>query len=274
MALEGRIGNLRYPTDLNGQGNPWVTFITLRPQYADAGTIDVDTTGDSVSMYIPTSYTVSDSIRYETQQEGLLGVALDTITGTNNLSMNDVQSTAAQFANTGVAAGAAGLGKLVAGNAGALTGLLAGGGSEVSGNIQARIQRARRRVMNPREYMLFKAPEMREFPFSFSFIPQTEQEAKDVPKIIQFFREAAYPALHTEGIDYVFPDAFKIVFGGFGDPQPLIRIPEVVCTSVSVTYNPNSISYFRYNNTPVEISIELGFSELKPISKQNVAQGF
>jgi len=54
----------------------------------------------------------------------------------------------------------------------------------------------------------------------------------------------------------------------------MIRIPEVALTSVNVAYNPNSISYFRYDNMPVEITMELSFQELRPIDRSMVEQGF
>jgi hypothetical protein len=125
--------------------------------------------------------------------------------------------------------------------------------------------------MNPREFMLFKSPTLRQFAFNFAFVPSNKEEAMDVPEIIKFFRMAAYPSLHTGGIDYVFPDAFRIQFL---ESRHMIKIPEVVCISVNVTYNPNSISYFRLDNLPVEIQLQLQFQELMPIDQSLVERGY
>jgi len=270
MAQEQRIGNLRYPIDLDGDGNPWVSFSTHRPRYVQNSTkINSDVTGDSVAMYIPSGFAVSDSIRYESHQEGLLGPIIERFNqGTlTDVSMDDITSIATQNTEniasllTAAAGGAAGGGP----------GALVGAALPSTGDIKALFQRERGRIMNPREYMMFKAPNMREFPFNFTFIPQSEEEAETVLKIIRFFRRAAYPAMHQRGIDYIFPDAFTI---SFGQTESIIRVPEVALTSVNVAYNPNSISYFERGNTPVEITMEMSFQELRPIDRGMVEQGY
>jgi hypothetical protein len=119
--------------------------------------------------------------------------------------------------------------------------------------------------------MLFRAPTIRQFGYNFTFIPKSETEATSVPKIIRFFREAAYPSMHSGGIDYVFPDAFIVKYIG---TESMIKIPEVVCVAVNVTYNPNSVSFYRLDNMPVEITMQLSFQELKPIDQSLVAQGY
>jgi len=270
MAQENRIGNIRYPIDLNGDGNPWVSFSTHRPRYANGGTkINTEIKGDSVSMYIPTGFTVSDSIRYESHQEGLLGAAIERFNrGTlTDVTMDDIASIATDNTENIASALTAAAGGAVGGGPGALV----GAALPSTGDIKALIQRGRGRIMNPREYMMFKGVNMREFPFNFTFIPQSEEEAQEIPRIIRFFRLAAYPEMHQRGIDYLFPDAFTITFG---QTESMIRIPEVVLTSVNVAYNPNSISYFRHDNMPVEITMELSFQELRPIDRGMVEQGF
>jgi len=270
MAQEDRIGNLRYPINLDGDGSPWVIFSTHRPRYVrDSTKINTDVTGDSVAMYIPSGFAVSDSIRYESHQEGLLGVALERFNkGTiTDVTMDDITSIAAENTENIASSLSAAAGGAVGGGPGALLGLAV----PSAGDIKARIQRGRGRIMNPREYMMFKAPNMREFPFNFTFIPQSEEEAKEVPKIIRFFRRAAYPSMHQRGVDYIFPDAFSITFG---QTKSMIKVPEVVLTSVNVAYNPNSISYFERGNMPVEITIEMSFQELRPIDRGMVEEGY
>lgn len=270
MAQEQRIGNLRYPIDLDGDGNPWVTFSTHRPRYVEGGTkINSEISGDSVSMYIPSGTEISDSIRYESHEEGLIGTAMERFNrGTiTNVSMDDITSVATENTENIASLLSAAAGGAAGGGAGALV----GGALPSTGNIKALFQRERGRIMNPREYMLFKAPNIREFPFNFTFIPQSEEEAKEVPKIIRFFRRAAYPAMHERGVDYIFPDAFTITFGR---TSSMIRIPEVVLTSVNVAYNPNSISYFQYDNMPVEITMGMSFQELRPIDRGMVEEGY
>jgi hypothetical protein len=262
------VGNLRYPSNI-GQGKaPFIQFITQRAQYNPASNgVSLNSSGNSVTMYIPTNVSVSDSLRYEAVSTGAVGAIMEK--GMNNLTADDIGAIA--FQNAEAIAGVAGG---VVGSAGGLAGTVigAGGVAGIVGNVKAEVSQTRQRVMNPREFMLFKSPVIRQFGYNFTFIPRSEVEARTIPNIIRFFRQAAYPSMHAGGIDYVFPDAFKIKYGN--TENSLIKIPEVVCISVNVTYNPNSVSYYKFDNMPVEISMQLSFQELKPIDQSLVAQGY
>ena len=244
------MANLRYPENLDGTFAPWILFNTQRPQYnRRINSAKVSSTGDSVGLYFPTGHTVADELNYDTGELGFLGGVIDKFTGggpTNDSVQNLVESARA--------AGG------VAGRAAAF----AAGGADV-------YNRANRRVANPQEFMLFKSPGMRSFSFSFTFVPQSQSEADTVPRIIQFFRKAAYP-VELDTLEYQFPDTFSVSFQQ--SPDDIIRMPELACTGVSVTYNPNSMSYFSNGNQPVETTMELSFTELRPISRSLVEEGF
>jgi len=261
------MASLRFPEDLDGGTDPWIVFSTQRPQYSRGGrsTREVQVNdgppfpggpiasgagaggGNSVALYFPTGHTINDSLGYESQEEGLAGLAISRLLSQGG-GAEDVVN--------------ADIGEVAAGAAARTAAAAAPGGAVYT--------RSRGRVANPREFMLFKAPSIREFSFSFTFIPQTKGEADNLPNIIRFFREAAYPV--ETATEYIFPDTFRISYknGGGG----IIKIPEVACTSINVTYNPNSISFFRDNGMPVQTTLELSFTELKPISRQQVEQGF
>lgn len=262
------VGNLRYPSDI-GQGKaPFIQFIPHRAQYNNSGAgVSLTSTGSSVTMYIPTNVSISDSLRYESVSTGVVGAVMEK--GVENLTGDDIGAIA--FQNAEAIAGVAG--GVVGGKIGSTLGAVAGVGgmASVVGNIKAEVSKTRQRVMNPREFMLFRAPTIRQFGYNFTFIPRSDAEARSVPSIIRFFRQAAYPSMHSGGIDYVFPDAFKIKYG---NTSSLIKIPEVVCIAVNVTYNPNSVSYYKLDNMPVEISMQLSFQELKPIDQSLVSQGY
>lgn len=266
--LAAGVGNLRYPADLGGKNTPFIQFMTQRAQYNVSGSgVSVTPTGDSVTLYIPTNVTVSDSLRYESVSTGVVGAVMEK--GVQNITGDDIGAIA--FNNAEAIAGVAGgaIGGKIGSTLGAVTG--AGGLASVVGNIKSEVSKTRQRVMNPREFMLFKAPTIRQFGYNFTFIPKSVQEAQSIPSIIRFFRQAAYPTLHSGGIDYVFPDAFSVTFG---NTSSMIKVPEVVCIAVNVTYNPNSVSFYHLDNMPVEITMQLSFQELKPIDQSLVAQGY
>jgi len=247
------MANLRFPENLDGSSSPWILFATQKPQY-DRRSISAKTSasGDSVGLYFPTGYTVSDSLDYDTGDLGIIGGTIDKFSSVaGGTTIDDVRKLVGETAGAGAGTGLRALS--------ALTG---------TGDIY---KRASQRVANPQEFMLFKSPGMREFSFSFTFLPQSETEADVVPQIIRFFRAAAYP-IELNSLEYRFPDTFAISFQQ--SPNDVIRMPEVACKSVNVTYNPNSMSYFTNGNQPVETTLELSFTELRPISRSLVEQGF
>ena len=244
------MANLRFPENLDGSTSPWILFNAQRPQYnRRVNAAKVSSTGDSVGLYFPVGHTVADELNYDTGQLGLIGGLIDKFAsgGVTNDSVQKLVESARAVGGVGARAGAT----------------LAGAGDVYN--------RANQRVPNPQEFMLFKSPGMRSFSFSFTFVPQSETEADVVPRIIRFFRAAAYP-VELDSLEYQFPDTFSISYQQ--SPDDIIRMPELACTGVSVTYNPNSMSYFTNGNQPVETTLELSFTELRPISRSLVEEGF
>jgi len=266
--LSADVGHLRYPEEIGEGGTPFIQFMTRRAQYSSGETgVSINSTGDSVTLYIPTNVSVSDSLRYESVSTGLVGAVMEK--GVDNLTGDDIAAIAFQNAEAIAGVAGAAVGGKVGSTLGAVVGT--GGLASVVGNIKSEVSKTRQRVMNPREFMLFRAPTIRQFGYNFTFIPKSENEAQSIPSIIRFFRQAAYPTLHSGGIDYIFPDAFSVKFG---NTNSIIKVPELVCIAVNVIYNPNSVSYYRLDNMPVEITLQLSFQELKPIDQSMVAQGY
>lgn len=269
------MANLRFPSNANNDGKPFILFSTHRARYNSLGNkIDAVSTPNSVALYFPSNYTVSDSLNYQTESTGATGSLAERLIEGGSITEEDVK----QIATAGVtdkqrAAILAGAAAGFLGSAVGAGGTLAGGAGAagIVGNVAAEFSRSVQQTINPREFMLFKNPNIRSFAFNFTLIPSTEKEVRDVPEIIKFFRRASYPDLAAADTVYNFPEAFNI---NFGNSDKVIKVPEVFCTAINITYNPNSMSYFQVNNLPVEITLALSFQELQPISKKFVDQGY
>jgi hypothetical protein len=267
------MARFRFPSNVQQDNRPYVLFSTHKAQYNTFGSkTDMVPTSNSVALYLPANYSVNDILRYETESTGAIGFTFERMTSDGGLTADDLLSIGEAVAvdqATKIAGGlAVGLGSL-SGPLGALSGGVVSTG--VVGNVKSEMLKSYQKTLNPREFMLFKAPGIRQFSFNFTFIPSNDEELRSVPEIIKFFRSASYPSLHAGGIQYNFPEAFNI---GFGNSDKLIKIPEVVCIGTSVTYNPNSMSYYKQDNLPVEITLQLSFQELQPISKEIVEAGY
>jgi len=277
------MANLRFPSEVEN-GRPFMLFSTHKAAYNTTGatnggnSISTVKTLNSVALYFPTSYTVTDSLNYQQEATGLIGAGFDAISeGGTGITLDDVKKSVSGFLSNkdaagkigGAAAGVAASSVSSARVASILGAALSAGG--IVGNVAAERSKEVQIALNPREFMLFRSPNIRSFSFSFTFIPSNEKELDDVPKIIKFFRSASYPTLTGAGTAYNFPEAFSIQLR---NSSKLIKIPEVVCTTVGVTYNPNSMSYFQQDNLPVEIVLTLNFQELQPINRGFVEQGY
>lgn len=246
------MADLRFPENLDGNSDPWIVFTTQTAQYTrrnrSIGDINFNSGGNSVALYFPTGFAVSDSLNYESFEEGLGGFAANKMLAggakAEDVLGQDFTSVAGSAASQALRSIPLGVGAVVA--------------------------RSQRKVTNPREFMMFSNPSIREFSFSFTMIPQSETEAQAIPEIIKFFRRAAYPVERV--LDYIFPDTFNVSYRQVD--SGVIKLPEIACTSIGVTYNPNSISFFRNNGIPVETNLELSFTELRPINRALVESGY
>lgn len=139
-------------------------------------------------------------------------------------------------------------------------------------------------VVNPHTQMLFKAPALRQFSYTFKMVPRSLAEANQIIQIVKFFRAAAYPELGADRSEvngktvemstFKFPDIFKITYLTRGkENQNLIKHVDSYLTSVNVSYNETSPTFFA-NGMPSEVTLQLGFQESKALNRALIKQGY
>jgi hypothetical protein len=268
----------RYPLNAESADQPFVLFTKHKAQYDNPGQKINLVPNDHVSLYMPMGFAINDQAVFETASTGIMGGVANAIinnTDVTNVSRQDFEAVAINGAEAiGTAAGG------LAGSAasvlpGRLSGLVGGIIGAVSGgNIATAVaQEYNKRAqvaVNPREFMLYKAPGLRNFSFRFRFIPDNQQESLAAERIVNWFRRGMYPAVAGQ-YSFTFPDAFQIEIKNM---EGIPKLPEVFLESASVTYNPNSMSYFKHGNRAVEINLSLEFKELQPITRESVQGGF
>lgn len=259
----------QYPINVESEDLPFALFTKHRATYNKSKTSVGLHTDSHVSLYMPMGLAFNDNMQYETAATGLVGAAYENGINPENYNKSDLQAAINSYGAAAAGAGAASVGAL--GNIPVIGSLIGGGG--VAAATSAIIQEEQRKnqiSLNPREFMLFKAPGMRNFSFRFRFIPDSKEESDQVLSIIKFFRTGMYPTVNG-AFSYSFPDAFQIEFKKI---EGVPKLPELYLESASTTYNPNSLSYFKHNNRPVEINLSLEFKELQPISRSEIEGGF
>ena len=129
-------------------------------------------------------------------------------------------------------------------------------------------------VPNNNMELLFNAPALREFQFNWKMSPRSESEAKQVNKIIKFFKAGMAVKKQSNvgsgsGASYFLgtPNIFDVQFLTTGNEQidGLMRIKECACTGCAVNYTPESNWAAYEDGQPVSVIMTLKFSELEPI---------
>ncbi len=217
----------------------------------------------SICLYMPTDIQVNDTLTY-TEDTRKFGGLLESIR--NGDGIGDVDDNQAVNTTT-ITAVAAGLGKVLGKKGAAMIGGLVGFGA---GDIfTAEAQRSLGRKGNPNEYAAYTNTNLRTFTFTWTLLPDSEYESKQVAGLIKFFRMSAH-AKKNGPLKITVPDEVITSFHGARD---MIQLPPTFIESVGVTYNPNVSSFFRRNNSPVEVGLTVTLKEIVPIYTDDVKRG-
>jgi hypothetical protein len=134
---------------------------------------------------------------------------------------------------------------------------------------------------NPHMEVMFDKPEMREFTYSFTFIPRNEGERDDVQRIIQMFRFHMAPELRSDHNRFLtLPSEFDIHYmyqaedGKASENDYYNRISTCVLTNCKVDYSPGQKVASHDDGSPVRITMALTFKETEMITKERINEGY
>jgi len=225
--------------------------------------------GGKVKMYLPAGVTFNDGFQYDTPSLGRMGEA-----GLNAISSGGgALSAIGAMYDDGRKSVTDLFGKV--GNQDLARAALARGADKLGavGSSAASIGLAV--TLNPNVRSAFKGVTLREFTFSFKFLPKSKEEAKAVEKIIDRFRFSAYPESIQAGavsVGYNFPDLFEIILEANGR-QLGPKFQKCYLRAISTNYNPTTMTFFE-DGRPTEIDLTLNFVEEKTIDRGSVMEGY
>lgn len=129
--------------------------------------------------------------------------------------------------------------------------------------------------LNPNVRSLLSGVNLRDFSFTFDFIPESEAESKTVQQIIDTFRTELYPESIEGTIDdtkisfgYRFPRMYIIKFY-YGENEIPIDIKPVNLKNMATTYNSANFGWHKGGHAS-EIQMTLTFGEDRTLDKQSV----
>jgi hypothetical protein len=173
-------------------------------------------------------------------------------------------------------------GAVVPGGGGFTAGETGGAAAETSGmfgnNIKDIALFGEGYAMNPQLEILYKGSKNRQFVYSFKFTPRSQKEAEAVESIIKTLRFHACPeygAAANASRYFIPPSEFDIEFYIGSDRNiHLPKIAQCVLENVDINYASAGQYSTFVDGTPVEISLQLTFTETVVLTKEDIDSGF
>lgn len=130
-------------------------------------------------------------------------------------------------------------------------------------------------AQNPFREQIFQNVQTRTFRFDYKFLPRSQSERDTVQLILRMFRFHMHPELASDGLFYIYPSEFDIVYYYKGQENPYIhKISTCVLEDMRVDYGgSNQFSSFA-DGSPTEINMTLQFIEKEVLTKERVNVGY
>lgn len=161
--------------------------------------------------------------------------------------------------------------------ASATTGAISGATDLATNSDAAKLTLASQGLaINPKQQLLFDGIDFRTYQLAFTFTPYSKEEAEQVKKIIQLFREHAAPRITkgAGGMFFVPPSTFDIDFLFNGQRNKNVnKVAESVITNIDINYSPNGWSTYD-DGAPIQTTMVLDLQEITLIDRAKVKEGY
>ena len=160
--------------------------------------------------------------------------------------------------------------KELVGSAAAAKGLNALSGTNQTANTIA--SRLTGTILNPNLELLFKGPQLRNFPFTYLFLPREKREADQVIGIIRTLKENMTPRIQSNFF-LKSPNVFSVEYLKGGTPHPYLnRIKLCALRSCNVEYAPLGTYATFPDGMPHAVRMTLQFTELDPVYSEDYGE--
>lgn len=144
----------------------------------------------------------------------------------------------------------------------------------LAANINNVLARTDGVILNPNLELLFNGPQLRPFTFTFKMAARSDDEAKIIKQIINYFKYHMAPRKESPAVFLKAPHVFNIeyLYNGYDVDENkntlhpgLNKIKTCALTNISVDYTPLG-SYMTYpDGTMVAYTLNMQFQELTPV---------
>ena len=226
-----------------------ITFVA----FDDSNNQGATNPSESCVLYLPIGVQIADKMEYENAGIGFTG---GLVAGDNNITEVMSDGALTDVGKLGVAA---------------LT-------SKLSDNAGAGFRARNKLAPNPNTRALFKQVNLRSFQLTFKLIPESPQDAENIPEIIKYFRKEMYPkdVVIGSGIaGYKFPKKFLIFMQHPGTVFPYIA--PCFLESFMTNYNPTNGAFLSSGGPegkPSEVDISMTFTEARTLNADDIEAGY
>jgi hypothetical protein len=128
------------------------------------------------------------------------------------------------------------------------------------------MSRTQGQVMNPNMELLFSGPTLRPFSFNFLLAPRSKDEAKEVMKIIRFFKQGMAPIRSKSNLFLRSPHTFQLTYrNGEQNHKYLNSFKECALTNCEINYTPEQTYSTYEDGVMTAYTMALSFKELEPV---------
>jgi hypothetical protein len=141
-------------------------------------------------------------------------------------------------------------------------------------NITTAIQQSLGKAPNPNPTVAFLGPELRELSLTWTFMPATREDARNVRNLIKRLKRAALPGVGYSPSILGYPEVCQVNFfpwdakgggkWGWGEDS-IIKMKQCFMSNVLVDYTSGSAAAFFHgdNNEPVVTRLTVSFKEIE-----------
>lgn len=261
LKMAGKV--FTYPSNLSdGDGAlfpSWIEFKSFERKL-----INADTEADTYRFYMPENVTNPNTVSWEQGQLNVMAGAA----AVGGSAVSGVSGAVGKAADNGAGAGVTSLNNKFKA-ASTITGIVRTAATGSSGILS----NATKSTLNPYLTMLFRGVDFRTFEFTFKIYPHSEKDCNMIRDMINSLRIASLPKV--KGPIYQFPNEFEIRYKyGKQDNPYLPRFKRCVITKMDTNFTGAGQFITMRNGFPSEIVLNLQFSEIEIVQREDVEQRF
>lgn len=124
-------------------------------------------------------------------------------------------------------------------------------------------------TLNPYQHLFFEGVDLRSHNFSFKLSPNSPDESRALRRILNVFKTRMLP--EKKGLLLTYPDSCIIELSTRKNPYSLYTMYRSVLSGVNINYAPNNVPvFFKGGYEPVEVALDLSFSEVRPVTREDL----